>query len=482
MIPLGDSLAARRYAIFGLGKAGRAAAAALQAAGAAFCAWDDSADARDAFDYPERLKSPDETPWEAVDTLVLAPGVPLTHPAPHPVVKLARAAKCEIICEAELLARACPTACYVGVTGTNGKSTTTALIGHLLSVAGRNVQTGGNLGVPALALQPLGRDGVYVLELSSYQLDLLDRFHAHIAVLLNLTPDHLDRHGDMAGYAAAKRRIFTHQGPGDTALIGVDDADSRAIYRELCAAAVSGYAVRAMTVESDRCDREADIRVTAAGMLTDCRWPELCVDLTALPRLRGRHNWQNIAASWGVCVALGLEPSVFVQGLSSFPGLPHRLEIVAETATITFVNDSKATNVEAALRALSSYPEDVFWIAGGRPKGDDLEPLLPYLSGIRAAYVIGEAAPRFQRFLEGKRPCVSCDKLEDAFVLAVAEAARYAQENGKRATLLLSPACASFDQWPNFEARGAAFRKLAIEYAALEAGGGRTERTTHVAY
>lgn len=440
-------------AVFGLGKSGIAAARALMAGGAEVWGWDDGEDARQrarAAGVP--LVDLYLCNWRELTSLVLSPGVPLHHPKPHRIVELARGAGCEVIGDIELLARTQREAAYVGITGTNGKSTTTALIGHIFKLAGRSVQVGGNIGRPALELEPLDADGIYVLEMSSYQLELTVSITFDIAVLLNLTPDHLDRHGDMAGYAAAKRQIFHRQTKPRTAVIGIDDPTCERVWRELKAAdeqvvipisstrrAEGGVYVQDGTLHDDRGGKNTAV-----------------ADMAAMRTLPGAHNAQNAAAAFAACTAAGVEPSVAVACMRSFPGLAHRQETIAIVDGVAYVNDSKATNADAAARALACYPR-VYWIAGGRAKEGGLTAAEPFLGRVRRAFLIGEAAPAFAQFLKDKKieATVSGD-----LAAAVAAARAAALADGAGGVVLLSPACASFDQFANFEARGEAFRAL----------------------
>ena len=405
--------------------------------------------------------------WSDIDGLVLSPGVPLTHPTPHDVVVKAHDAGCPVIGDIELLAETCAAATFVGCTGTNGKSTTTALIGHILQTAGRRVEIGGNLGPAALGLAPLGEDGVYVLELSSYQLDLTRDARFDVAVFLNLTPDHLDRHGDMDGYLAAKRRIFRDRAagsarPAQIAVIGTDDAYGERIAADL----ESRPAWRTLRISSER-PVDGGVYVLDGHLFDAIDGPAehpVC-ELTAVPSLPGAHNWQNAAAAFAAARMLDVPAQTIAGALADFPGLPHRQELVATVNGIRYVNDSKATNGEAASRAVASY-DDIYLIAGGLPKEGGLSAILPMADRIRHAFLIGEAADGFAAALEGHAPATVSGDLEKA--VDQAHAAAQADELDG-AVVLLSPACASFDQWPNFEARGDAFRRMAL---ALTKGGG----------
>lgn len=456
-------------AVFGLGASGRAAVAALGASGAQIVAWDDSDAARDALVNDPRmaefaaaidLAPIDEWNWEATDALVLSPGVPLHHPAPHPVVAAARANGVEIIGDMELVARALGSLRedarpkIVAVTGTNGKSTTSALIAHMLAACNAKVHLGGNIGRPALEL-PLGAGGeIYVLELSSYQLDLTTSFHADAAVFLNLTADHIDRHGDMAGYAEAKKRIFNNQTAEDVAIIGVDDDWGQSICTEIAGRGSARVIPIAVDAALGR-----GVFVAGGRLFANGDGPaRAIVDLGAAAALRGAHNWQNAAAAFAACdAALPGRREDLAQALLSFPGLAHRQEQVGRKGAILFVNDSKATNPEAAAKALASY-ERIWWIAGGRAKEGGFDPLTSHLDHVEKAYLIGEAAEALGALIEPRAPVSYCADLACAAAEAAKDAEAAAGE-GER-VVLLSPACASFDQYKNFEARGDHFRDI----------------------
>ena len=450
----------RRVAVLGLGRSGLSAACALRAGGAELLAWDDKPAGREAAAAAglplADLASAD---WASIAMLVLSPGIPHSHPQPHPVALRARAAGCEILCDVELLWRARRQARFVGITGTNGKSTTTALTAHILATAGRAAAAGGNIGRAALSLEPLDGDGTYVLELSSYQLELLPETVFDIAALLNVSPDHLDRHGGLHPYVAAKRRIFAGQEGDQVAVIGIDDPHSAHVRAALAAAGRQ----RVLPVSATR---PAPGGVSAAGgrLIDDLEGgAEEVLDLTGIATLPGAHNWQNAAAAYAVARAAGLAPEEIAAGLRLYPGLPHRQELVATVGGVRYVNDSKATNADSAARALASYDGNVYWIAGGLPKEGGIAPLAPLFPRVRHAFLIGAAAADFARTLDGRAAWTRCGDLATALALAH-EMAQAERRPG--AVVLLSPACASFDQWPNFEARGDAFRSMAQALAA----------------
>jgi UDP-N-acetylmuramoylalanine--D-glutamate ligase len=348
--------------------------------------------------------------------------------------------------------RARPGASYIGITGTNGKSTTTALIGHILETVGMPSAVGGNLGLPALSLDALGPSGVYVLEMSSYQLELTPSVQFDVAILLNISPDHLDRHGGMEGYIAAKRRMFEQQTAGGTAIIGIDDADAKGLFDRLTADRPKGM----VPISSEN---PVDGGVYASGpILIDAtgRTAETVRSLEGIETLPGAHNAQNAAAAYAAARAIGIPAAAIAAALESYPGLPHRQQLAAVIDGVRYVNDSKATNPEAAAKALSSY-HDIYWIAGGRAKEGTLEVLYPFLPSVRRAYLIGEAADRLGGELEGRVEIEYCGDLDSAL-----EAASQAA-TGHEAVVLLSPACASFDQFASFEERGQVFCRLAAE-------------------
>ena len=455
MIPV-SCFEGRTVAVFGLGRTGLAAARALIAGGARVAAWDESASVRDVA-VAEGLELVDlaTADWSGFAALMLSPGVPLTHPTPHWTVDKAAAAGVEIVGDIELFARAVAMAPehkrprVVAITGTNGKSTTTALLGHVLEAAGRDVRVGGNIGVGVLGLPEMHGGAVYVLELSSYQLDLTSSLKPDVAILLNISPDHLERHGSMDGYLAAKRRVLLNQGKGDTAIIGVDDAFGQQICTEITAA-------NRRTIWPISARKAIGRGVYALqGRLYDAtegRVTEVA-DLSGAKSLPGRHNWQNAAAAYAAARALGVTERDAAEGLTSFPGLVHRMETIGAIGNVRFVNDSKATNADAARQAMSSYPR-FFWIAGGRPKTGGIDALADLFPAVARAYLIGEAEEAFASTLEGRVPYARAGNMDAAVRAAFADARK---EEGE-AIVLFSPACASFDQYADFEERGEAFR------------------------
>jgi len=455
MIPV-RGFEGKKLAVFGLARSGLAAARALKAGRAEVVVWDDKAAAREAARAEgfavQDLRGLD---WSELAALVLAPGVPLTHPAPHWTVEMAHEAGVEVLGDIELFARTVAAAPVhkrpkiVAITGTNGKSTTTALIAHVVAQAGRDVRIGGNIGVGVLGLEDMHGGAVYVLELSSYQLDLTSSLKADVSIILNISPDHLERHGDMDGYIAAKKRILLNQGKGDTAIVGVDDPWCQHIVTEITAA-------NRRTIVPISARRSMGRGVYALqGVLYDATGERVTevADLMRAASLPGRHNWQNAAAAFAAARALGLSVRDAAEGLMSFPGLAHRMETVGAIGRVRFVNDSKATNADAARQALASYPK-VYWIAGGQAKAGGIDSLADLFGGVIKAYLVGEAQDAFAATLEGRTSYAKCGTIENAVATAYADA----RASGDDAIVLLSPACASFDQFADFEERGEAFR------------------------
>ncbi|MFN6981514.1 MAG: UDP-N-acetylmuramoyl-L-alanine--D-glutamate ligase [Brevundimonas sp.] len=490
MIPV-PGYEGERVAVFGLGRSGITAARALKAGGATPILWDDGVSGRlqaqaDGF-VVEDLTTAD---WSGFAALVLSPGAPLTHPKPHWTVDKAREAGVPVIGDVELFARALAALPQgrrpkvVAITGTNGKSTTTALIGWVLQQAGLTVHVGGNIGIGVLALPEPTPDAVYVIEVSSYQLDLTTSFAPDVAILTNISPDHLDRHGGMEGYVAAKRRIFQAQEPDDVALVGVDESWGQGIVPDLASRVLtissahpgesrdpvlsSGHdAGDQRSAASRPLERPKDWIPAFAGMSgIEVRSTSIesegviLADLSAARSLPGRHNAQNAAFAYAAARALGVSHDAAVKGLLTFPGLAHRMEAVGHIGPMRFINDSKATNADAARQALSSYPA-VFWIAGGKPKDGGIDDLADLFPRVTKAYLIGEAAEAFAATLADVPHIIS--KTMDA---AVAAAAADAASAGGDQIVLLSPACASFDQYPDFEVRGEAFRAAVLNLGA----------------
>ena len=431
------AFAGKRYAVLGLARSGLASVATLLASGADVTAWDGREDARDALDGRATIADPLAIDLTGFDGVVVSPGVPLNR---HPIAAHARSFGVPVIGDIELFAqaRAClPPHKVVAITGTNGKSTTTTLVHHIAAQAGLPTVMGGNIGLPILGQPPLPAGGVYVLELSSYQIDLTYSLHADIAAFINLSPDHLDRYDGYEGYGASKARLFEMQQDGQFAVFGCGDDDTRHI-----AAAVTARRP------------EGDVAVVDPSTLTgQAEWPSL----------QGPHNLQNAAIAVAIAERLGIAEPVWRAALASFVGLPHRMERVAEANGVLFINDSKATNPASTAPALGAWPR-VHWILGGLPKGDDLDACAPYFSHVVQAYTIGEAGPRFAEILEPVMPVQRSEMLCDA----VRQAMDAAQPGD---VIMLSPACASFDQFRDFEARGDSFRQIVTALIAERATG-----------
>ena len=423
------AFAGKHYAVYGLARSGLATVEALLASGAKVTAWDGAEEARARLPEGAELADMDTADLSQFDSLVVTPGLPLNR---HPIAQRARDAGLEIIGDIELFARArpeLPQHKVVGITGTNGKSTTTALVHHILQTAGVPSTMGGNIGMPILAQDPLPEGGVYVLELSSYQLDLTQSLDCEVAVLLNITPDHLDRYESFTAYEESKERLFSMQSRGRVAVIAEDDVRcDEFVYR--------------MLHEREWAGKPNPRQFNGGSIKDQSEWPAL----------HGPHNASNVAAAIVICDALGVKGDQVEDALRTYPGLPHRMERVRERDGVTFVNDSKATNPTATAPALAAF-KSIRWILGGRAKTDNLEECAPHFGHVRSAYTIGEAAELFERLLKPHMPVKNCRELGEAV-----RAAAHDAEAGD--TVLLSPACASFDQFKDFEERGEAFRSL----------------------
>src|SRR6202789_3961635 len=455
MIPV-TSFAGKTVAVFGLGGSGLASCHALKAGGAEVVAGDDSADnvasAVQAGFITADLRT---VSWANFAALILTPGAPLTHPAPHWSVLAARQAGVEVIGDIELFCRErrrhAPDAPFVAITGTNGKSTTTALTVDLMQAAGYDTQMGGNIGTAILSLEPPRKGRVHVIEMSSYQIDLTPSLDPAVGILINVSEDHIDRHGTLEHYAAVKERLVAGVQPQGTAIVGVDDIWCRATAdrMEQAGKRVVRVSVKNPLPDGIYVDHETIWRASSGARSEVAR-------VGGIGSLRGLHNGQNAACASACALALGVAGDVLQKGLRSFPGLAHRMEQVGRRDHVLFVNDSKGTNADATAHALSSF-SDIFWIAGGKPKAGGITSLAGYFPRIRKAYLIGEAAREFAATLEGKTP----HEISQTLDVAVANAARDAQASGlAEAVVLLSPACASFDQYRNFEIRGSKFRDL----------------------
>lgn len=457
----------KNVAVLGLGKSGLATARSLEAGGAKVFAWDDAAEKREeAAKEGFTLADSRGWVWEHLSALILSPGIPLTHPKPHEAVLKAQAAGVEVIGDIELFQRALRAsgkkARLVAITGTNGKSTTTALVGHMVRRCGDNAQVGGNIGKPVLELEAPEAATVYVVEVSSYQIDLAPSLAPNVAVLLNITPDHIDRHGTVEHYAAVKARLFALQGETDTAVIGIDDMRTSSICTDVTARRIAQvipisvgkalsrgvYALNGVLYEN----------LAAQGVKAG--------DLAGIKTLAGAHNWQNAAAAYAVGRALGYHRERILAAFESFPGLAHRMEIVGETDGVRFVNDSKATNADAASKALATY-DNIYWIIGGKAKEGGITSLEEWFPRIRRAYLIGDAASEFAETLKGKVEAIHCGTLDRAVEAASRDALA---DLAEFKVVLLSPACASFDQFKSFEERGDVFRAAVQERLGAKGG------------
>ncbi|PKR54939.1 UDP-N-acetylmuramoyl-L-alanine--D-glutamate ligase [Thalassospira marina] len=462
----------KTVAVLGLGKSGLASVKALVNSGAIVWAWDDNEESRHQLDdlnvTPVNLV---ECDWNVPEILVISPGIPSTFPTPHAAAEKARRAGKAIVCDVELLCTTVAQTPMLAITGTNGKSTTTALTAHIISQSGIKTQVGGNLGYPVLGFDALGADDCYVLELSSYQLDLIDQAAFDASALLNITPDHLDRHGGMTGYIGAKRNIFARQKGPQWAIISIDDKHCAKMATEL--AREGGHRMVEISVNGP----------APHGVYVNDHWlvddlenaQDPILDLATVTHMPGRHNWQNIAFAYALCRARNVATSDIIAGIMSFPGLAHRQEQLGAIDGVTFVNDSKATNAEATAKALSAY-DNIYWILGGKPKEGGIDGLETFYGRIKKAFLIGSAAQAFAQTLDGQVPYEMCGTLDvatrRALETAKADQAETANATGQTdatspaPVILLSPACASFDQFKSFEARGDAFRSLFNDLSA----------------
>ena len=458
-----------RVAVLGLGRSGVSAARALKAGGAEPLLWDDGAEAR-ARAEAEGFTLRDPTRSDVlsdVAALVTSPGIPHLYPSPHRAIAAALQAGVPVDNDIGLFFRSLATEDWdrfdtaprvVAVTGSNGKSTTSALIHHILASAGRSAQLAGNIGRGVLDLDPPEDGAVIVLELSSYQTDLARALTPDIAIFTNLSPDHLDRHGGMGGYFAAKRRLFAEGGP-DRAIIGVDEPEGQYLAGQLSEGPADDRVIR---VHANKATGAGWQISTRKGFLSEMRKSRqvASLDLRPIAGLPGAHNHQNAACAFAAARALGLAPRLIEEALHSFKGLPHRSQIVGERSDgVRFVNDSKATNVDAAAKALAAFPR-IRWICGGLMKDGGLDALTPHLGAVAKAYVIGREAAAFALAL-GDVEAEVCTTMETA----VARAAADAQPGD---TILLAPAAASFDQYDNFEKRGDDFMAQTAAHLAKQ--------------
>ena len=443
--------------VFGLGISGIATCEALVASGASVYTWDENAKAREKTAGTEYFSEhPKKWPWDKLAAVVVSPGIPLTHPKPHAIVRKSATHKIPVVGDTQLFAMAINALPederpkVIMITGSNGKSTTTMLIGHILKEAGKEAHVGGNIGEAVLSLPPPEKGSIYVLEMSSFQLDLTRSLRANVAVFLNLSPDHIERHGDVAGYFKAKKRIFLNQTADDAAVICVDDDYTQ----DLCTELMAGGGRKVIPVSS-QCTLGGGVYALDGKLYYNLDGKtSLAGDLAGAHGLRGPHNHQNAAAAFAVCAQFDVAPTMVIRAAERFESLAHRMEEVARIGNTLFVNDSKATNADAAVRAINSF-EHIYWIAGGRPKKDGISSLMGAMDRVCRVYLIGEAASEFEKELGSAVECVQCGDLKTAVMKAKADATA---SNHVSPVVLLSPACASYDQFPNFVERGDSFR------------------------
>lgn len=470
MIPV-TSFAGHEVAVFGLGASGRSTCRALLAGGARVAAWDDGEAGRAAVAADgAHIVDLSAADWTRFAALVLAPGVPLTHPEPHWTVQRARAAGVEVIGDIELFfrerARLAPSSEVVCITGTNGKSTTTALIAHVLAAAGVDVRMGGNIGVPVLDLEPPDGKRVHVLEMSTFQIDLTPSLAPTIGVLLNLSPDHLDRHGTMAQYAAIKESLVSRS---RSAVIGIDDPLCAAIANRVAAKGIPDYAISSNGASPGWTPLYFGDRDRLRVIIGDAPAKD-AGSLAGIGSLRGRHNMQNALAALATAslVLPGMALDRHSAAFRTFPGLPHRMEEVGRLGAVLFINDSKATNADSTEKALTSWKGDIYWIVGGLSKEGGIAPLAPLFSRVAKAYLIGQAADDFARTLDGTVPYELAGTIDEALAAAARDAAA---STAAEPVVLLSPACASYDQFRSFGHRGDVFRGLVAELIGDDGAG-----------
>ena len=448
----------KKVAVMGLARSGQSAAEALKAGGAEVIAWDDDVKkCKETALLGINISDLTKEDFTNIDALILSPGIPHSYPKPHVVAKKAKKANTPIIGDIEIFVKNFIEPRIIGITGTNGKSTTTALVGHILRCAGLPVEIGGNIGLPVLGFENTLDAGYQVLELSSYQLELTPSLCCEIAVILNISPDHLDRHGGMDGYKAAKLKIMESLPENAIAIIGVDDPESIGIakwlieneYKNLRVIPISGLIVP-----------ESGVGVLNGNIVSNInRENEVVISLHDNTILPGVHNWQNVAAGTAVALTLGLSNNIIKNAISSFPGLPHRQELVGTFNRLTFINDSKATNADATARALSCY-ESIYWILGGQSKEGGIGLLRKFFPKIRHAFLIGECSEEFADVLKGVVKFTNCGTIQNAIEAIKNDIPSIYND---KVVILLSPAAASFDQFESYEARGDAFRLLIEE-------------------
>jgi len=459
----------KKFIVFGLGISGNATVKFLLEQGFEVLAGDDSQSSLDSLnkylETHQNLKTNlkiignfELIDWQNTDCLVLSPGIPLKYPTPHKIVLEANKNNCKIVCDVEILYLFSHSAKFIGITGTNGKSTTTALTGHIFESTKTPNAVGGNIGFAALSLSKLNADENYIIEMSSYQLDLIDKTRFHIADLLNITPDHLDRHKDMAGYVAAKKRIFMNQTKDDFAIIDVDNSKSKAVFEEL---KINPNFKATLIPISTKHIMEGGVAMIGDIIYNNIGDSKSVTDLGIRQFLKGEHNAQNIAFAFANCFLSRINEEQIIQAIKTFKGLRHRMQLAGSIDGINFINDSKATNAESTENALKSY-QNIYWILGGKAKDSGIVSLEPYFSKIKYAFLIGDASDEFAKTLENKVEYFKCGDLKTAFEMAYQKAKENSLlDKADEKNIILSPACASFDQWKNFEERGEFFCGLA---------------------
>lgn len=436
----------KKFAFLGMGLTGLSTALALKKQGIQVVVWDDNEKER----LQAAQKGLDVTPLtyqrlQTIDLLIVSPGIPLFYPKPHPIIELARSLNLSISGDLDLFYKLYNKATFIGITGTNGKSTTTALLTHILKQAKQNVISGGNIGIPVFDLSPCTKDLICVLEVSSYQLDSNPFIHFDLSILLNITPDHLDRHGNFDNYVASKKKILKPRHAHFKAIIGQEDPTCKRIYRQL----KNDINIIPLCPKNSQTFYYLDHSFL-------CENNQIITDLSHHLYLKGTHNWQNIFAAYIAARQFNIPSEEIIKHIFSFKGLEHRQELILNYKNITFINDSKATNVTATLKALSAY-KNIYWIVGGRLKqDDDYDGFTLYLSHIQKAYLIGESSDFFAALFSNKLPYKKTYLLEKA----ISQAYNDASQSSKPAIILLSPACASWDQFKNFEERGHFFRQF----------------------
>ncbi|MFC1659245.1 UDP-N-acetylmuramoyl-L-alanine--D-glutamate ligase [Pseudomonadota bacterium] len=450
-----EELKNKTFFVFGLSRSGKATLDFLYSKNITnIYAWDDNKELVKVCQNQHKNStikfiSYNDLDWSKINILVTSPGVPLYAPKPHKTAELARKNKCKIICDVELLYLDNPNSKFIGITGTNGKSTTTALTGHILKEAGLDCVVGGNIGTAALAL---GKHKIYVLEMSSYQLDLIDKTKFNQAILLNITPDHIDRHVDMNGYIKAKKRIFMNQIANDYGIFSIDNVNTKKVYKE----ELKGRGIAIPT--STETVLKKGVSVINSKIYNNINDENEILELGTPPDLKGKHNAENISCAFAVAILNGINSKEIIKHLHTFKGLKHRMQLVRKINNINFINDSKATNDVSAEQVLKTF-DNIYWIVGGRSKEGGIESLRPFFDKVSQTFLIGESTKEFAKTLDkDKKPYIKCETIKKALNKAYIMAKN--ESSNKEINIILSPACASFDQWKNFEVRGDAFMKM----------------------